>query len=136
MEEKNIGSRFCHGILFESIVRQSDSAKQITAFGKVTPCLIVHLVHSELRCYDSHNAAGLDLIYAFYGKVIVYLETEFIISLIRNTVITERNITNDHIERIVIESGLFKSCNLYSVFGVQKLCNSAAYRIKFHTVQL
>ena len=135
LEEKNICSGLRSCIFLKCVIRQTHSTKQIAAFGKVTPCLIVHLVHCELACYDSHNTAGLDLIYAFYGKVIVYLKAEFVISLVRHLIISKRNITDNNIERVVIKSGLFKSGYLNTIFGVQKLCYSTRNAVQLHSVE-
>ena len=63
-------------------------------------------------------------------------EVVLIILLIHDLEVTERHVTDCHIEEAIGEMCLFISANRYSVFLIELSCNSARKTIKLYAVNL
>ena len=132
-EKNNIGSDTVR--VLECSCRHTHRTKQVAALRKISSSGFVELIHSELACYKCDYTTGLYLIHGFCRKVVMYLEAELVISLIADTVISERDISDNHIKAVVIEPRLLKALDLYAIFGVQHLCYPARNAVKLHTVK-
>ena len=135
LQKENIRSDLCSCVLLKSSIRKSDSSQQVTAFSKVSSCLFIQLVHSELACDKCNNSTRLHFINRLCGKVIVYLEIMLIVGFIADTVISERDITNNNIKTVVIERSLLKAFNLNTLLWIELLCDSARNAVQLHTVK-
>ena len=135
LQKENIRSNFRSCVLLKNSIRKSDSSQQVTAFSKVSSCLFVQLVHSELACDKCNYSTRLHLVHRLCGKVIVYLEIMLIVGFIADTVISERNITYNNIKTVVIERGLLKAFNLDTLLWIELLCDSARNAVQLHTVK-
>ena len=58
-----------------------------------------------------------------------------VILFIHNTVIAERNITDDNIKEVIGICCFLKPVNRYGSIGVKLFCNSSRDTVKLHTVQ-
>ena len=135
LEEDDVRYHLGTGILFERVIRQTDSSQQLSTLGKIAAHGGILGVHSIAGGYKSHHAAGTHLVQCFGEKVVVNAEIQLVIGFIPNLILAKRYITHRQIVEIPPVGGL-KPCHGDVGLGVELLGNPPADGIQLHAVQL
>ncbi len=134
LEEDDVRYHLGTGILFERIIRQTDSSQQLGTLSKIPAHSRVLGVHRIAGGYKSHHAAGTHLVECFGKKVVVDAEIQLVIGFISNLILTERHITNGKVIEISPVGGL-KPGHGDVGLGVELFCNPSADGIQLHAIQ-
>ena len=133
LEEDDVRYHLGTGILFERVIRQTDSSQQLSTLGKIAAHGGILGVHSIAGGYKSHHAAGTHLVQCFGKKVVVDAEIQLVIGFISNLILAERHITNGKVKKVPAVSGL-KAAYCDVRLGIELLCDTPGNRVKLHTI--
>ena len=134
LEEDDVRYHLGTGILFERVIRQTDSSQQLGTLGKIAAHGGILGVHGISRGHKSYHAAGTHLVECFGKKVVVDAEIQLVIGFISNLILAERHITNGKVIEISPVGGL-KPGHGDVGLGVELLCNPSTDGIQLHAVQ-
>ena len=134
LEEDDVRYHLGTGILFERVIRQTDSSQQLGTLGKIAAHGGILGVHSIAGGYKSHHAAGTHLVECFGKKVVVDAEIQLVIGFIPDLILTERHITNGKVIEVTPVSGL-KAAYCDVRLGIELLCDVPGNRVQLHAVQ-
>ena len=109
MQNKNVRNDFRPGISLKGVVRQTDSAKQVSSLSNILADSGVFLVHCAFARNERHYAARTELVQGFCKEIIVDEEFMLVVPLVRDFEIPERHITHNRIKEAVGEVGFLKA---------------------------
>ena len=133
LQEDNIRNHFGASIRLERIIRQTDRAQQVGTLCHVLAGGAVLAVHGVAAGDKSYNTARTHLVDGFCKEIIVDVETQFVIRLVVDLILTERHIADCQIIEILAVGG-FKSGNSNVCLWVQFFRNTPGDAVQFHTV--
>ena len=134
LEEDDVRYHLGTGILFERVIRQTDSSQQLGTLGKIPAHGGILGVHGISRGHKSYHTAGTHLIQCFGKKIVMNTEIQLVIGFISNLILAERHITNGKVIEISPVGGL-KPGHGDVGLGVELLCNPSTDGIQLHAVQ-
>ena len=133
-EDHDIGHHLRSGIFQKRIVRQPDCSDQVGTFGHPLPRLSGNgIVQCAVARHRDDQAAGFHRVDGAGEEIVVQAQTR-IAGIIR-AVLTERKVSDHHIQRIVGDSGLFQTAYRHIRGGIEFLQNAAGYGIQFHRAE-
>ena len=109
LQNKNVRNDLRSGVTLEGIIRQTDSADEVSSLGNILTDGGVFLIHRSLAGGESHYAARTELVQGFGEEVVVNEELVFIVTLVRNLEIPEGYIPHNGIKEAVGEVGFLKA---------------------------
>ena len=109
LQNKNVRHDLCSGIALEGVIRQTDSADEISSLGNILADSGVFLVHRAFACDQCHHAARTELVQGFGEEVVVNEELVLVVTLVRNLEIPEGYIPHNGIKEAVGEVGFLKA---------------------------
>ena len=134
LQEENIRNDLSSGICLERIVWQADGPQQLGPLGQIPAHGGILGVHRIAAGDESHHAARPHLVQRFCEKVVVNVETQFVVGFVVHLILSERDVTDGKVIEVPPVGGL-KSCHGDVGLGVELLCNPATDGIQFHAVQ-
>ncbi len=134
LQKNNVADNIRASVGAESVVGQTDSTQQIGTFCHVLAGGAVLAVHGVARCDKGNDAARSHLVDGFRKEIIVDGESQLVICLIVDLVLTERHIAHRQIVEITAVGGL-KTGNGNVCLRIQFFCNAPGDGIQFHAVQ-
>ena len=134
LQKYNVGSHFRTRICLKRIVRQTNCSQKLGSLCNIFSYGCVFLVHCPLRCDKCNHTAGTHLIQSLAEKIIVNQKVIFIVPLIADLKLSERNIADCHIKKAVGKIRILKTLYANIRFLIKLLCNSAADTVQFHAV--
>ena len=134
MEEDDVRYHLGTGILFERVIRQTDSSQQLSTLGKIAAHGGILGVHSIAGGYKSHHAAGTHLVQCFGKKVVVNTETQLVVGFVIDLILTERYIADGKVKEVTPIGGL-KAAYCDVRLGIELLCDAPGNRVQLHAVQ-
>ena len=134
LQEYNVGSHFRTRICLERIVWQTNGTQKLGSLCNIFSYGCAFLVHCAFRRNKRNHTAGTHLIQSLAEKIIVNQKVIFIVPLIADLKLPERNITDCHIKKAVGKIRILKTLYANIRFLIKLLCNSAADTVQFHTV--
>ena len=134
LQEENIRNDLSSGICLERIVWQADGSQQLGPLGQIPAHGGILGVHCITGGHKGHHAARPHLVQRFCEKVVVNVETQFVVGFVVHLILSERDVTDGKVIEVPPVGGL-KSCHRDVGLGVELLCNPAADGIQFHAVQ-
>ena len=109
LQNKNVRNDFRPGISLKGVVRQTDSAKQVSSLSNILSDSGVFLIHRSLAGDESHYAARTELVQGFGEEVVVDEELVLVVTLVRDFEIPEGYIPHNGIKEAVGEVGFLKA---------------------------
>jgi len=134
LEEDDVRYHLGTGILFERVIRQTDSSQQLSTLGKIAAHGGILGVHSIAGGYKSHHAAGTHLVQCFGKKVVVNTETQLVVGFVIDLILTERYIADGKVKEVTPIGGL-KAAYCDVRLGIELLCDAPGNRVQLHAVQ-
>ena len=134
LQENNVADNICASIGAKRIIRQTDSTQQIGTLCHVFAGGAVLAVHGITRSHKRHNAARTHLVDGFRKEIIVDGESQLVVRLIVDLVLTERHVAHRQIVEITAVSGLKASHGNVSL-RIQFFRNTPGDAVQFHAVQ-
>ena len=134
LEEDDVRYHLGTGILFERVIRQTDSSQQLGTLGKIAAHGGILGVHRIAAGDKGHHAAGTHLVECFGKKVVVDAEIQLVIGFISNLILAERHITNGKVKKVPAVCGL-KAAYCDVRLGIELLCDAPGNRVQLHAVQ-
>jgi len=110
LQKDNVADNIRTSVSTERIIRQTDSPQQVSTFRHVLAGTAVFAVHRETAGHESNHAARSDLVDSLGEKVVVDRKTQFVVRLVVDFVLTERDITYGKVVKISAVGG-FKASN-------------------------
>ena len=134
LEEDDVRYHLGTGILFERIIRQTDSSQQFGTLGKIAAHGGILGIHGIAGGHKSHHTAGTHLIQCFGEKVIMNVEIQLVVGFVIDLILTKRHIADGKVKKVTPVSGL--KAAYYDVrLGIELLCDMPGNRVQLHTVQ-
>ena len=115
------------GILFERVIRQTDSSQQFGALGKIAAHGGVLGVHGIAGGHKSYHAAGTHLVQCFGEKVVVNTKVQLVVGFVIDLILTERYIADGKVKEVTPIGGL-KACLLYTSGGCLRHNHNGRFR--------
>ena len=134
LEEDDVRYHLGTGILFERVIRQTDSSQQLSTLGKIAAHSGILGVHSIAGGYKSHHAAGTHLVQCFGKKVVVNTETQLVVGFVIDLILTERYIADGKVKEVTPIGGL-KAAYCDIRLGIELLCDAPGNRVQLHPAQ-
>ena len=94
LQKDNVADNICTSVSTERIIRQTDGPQQIGSFCHVFAGGTVLAVHGITRSHKRHNAARTHLVDGFRKEIIVDGESQLVVRLIVDLILTERHIAH------------------------------------------
>ena len=132
-QDQNIRHDLSASVALERSIRKSDCAQQVGPLHDVTTYRGIAAVHGIAGGNEHHDAAGSHLVQRL-GKEVVVDGTGHLLGivLIRNGVVSERNIANCHIHEVVGDVGLLKALDAHICIGIQVLGDQTGDAVQLH----
>ena len=102
LQEDDVRNDLGTGVLFESVIGQTDGPQQLGALGQIPAHGRILGVHRVSRGHKSHHAAGTHLVQRLGEKVVVDAEIQLVVGFVPNLILAERYIADG-----LKDSGLF-----------------------------
>ena len=134
LQKQDVGHHIGPGIGAESVVGQADGSQQLGPLGQIPAHGGILGVHCITGGHKGHHAARPHLVQRFCEKVVVNVETQFVVGFVVHLILSERDVTDGKVIEVPPVGGL-KSCHGDVGLGVELLCNPATDGIQFHAVQ-
>jgi len=134
LQEDNVRNDICTGVGSERIVGQTDSAQQVCTFCHVFAGGAVLAVHGVTAGDECHYAARSDLVDGFRKEIVVNAESQLVVRLIVDLVLTKGHIAHRQIVEITAVGG-FKTRHGNVSLWVQFFRNTPGDAVQFHAVQ-
>ena len=135
-QKQNVGSHLRPRICLKRIVRQTNGSQKLGSLCNIFSYGCAFLIHCAFGCDKCNHTAGTHLIQSLAEKIIVYQKVIFIVPLIADLKLSERDITDCHIKKAVGKIRILKALYADVRFLIKLLCNSAADAVQFHTVNV
>ena len=134
LEEDDVRYHLGTGILFERVIRQTDSSQQLGTLGKIAAHGGILSVHSIAGGYKSHHAAGTHLVQCLGEKVVVNTEVQLVVGFVVDLILTEGYIADGKVKEVTAVGGL-KAAYYDVSLGIELLCDTPGNRVQLHAVQ-
>jgi len=134
LQKDNVTDNICAGIGTERIIRQTDSTQQIGTLRHVLAGGAVLAVHGVARSHKRHDAARTHLVDGFRKEIIVDGESQLVICLIVDLVLTKGHVAHRQIVEISAVGSL-KTGNGNVGLRVQLFGDAPGDAVQFHAVQ-
>ena len=134
MEEDDVRYHLGTGILFERVIRQTDSSQQLGTLGKIAAHGGILGVHGISRGHKSYHAAGTHLVQCFGEKVVMNTEIQLVVGFVVDLILTERHIADGKVKEVTPVGGL-KAAYCDVRLGIELLCDAPGNRVQLHAVQ-
>ena len=133
LQKDNVADNTRASVGTESVVGQTNGPQQIGSFCHVLAGGAVLAVHGVARSHKRHDAARTHLVDGFRKEIIVDGESQLVICLIVDLVLTERHIAHRQIVEITAVGGL-KTGYGNVCLRVQLLGDAPGDAVQFHTI--
>ena len=117
-----------------SSVALSQKMQQLAARGEGASHGLVFCVHRVARGDERDNAARPHLVQRFCEKVVVDVETQFVVGFVVHLILSERDVTDGKVVKIPPVGG-FKSCHRDVGLGVELPGDAPGNAVQLHAVQ-
>ena len=134
LEKDDVGYHLGTGILFERVIRQTDSSQQLSTLGKIPAHGGILGVHRIAAGDKGHHAAGTHLVECFGEKVVVDAEIQLVVGFVVDLILTERYIADGKVKEVTPVGGL-KAAYCDVRLGIELLCDAPGNRVQLHAVQ-
>ena len=134
LQEYNIRNDFRSCICLERVVGQADSPQQVSTLCHVLAGGAVLTVHGVAAGDKRHDAARTHLVDGLGEKVVVDAESQLVICLVVDFILTERHIAHRQIVEITAVGGL-KTGNSNVSLRIQFFRNAPGDAVQFYTIQ-
>ena len=132
-ENDNIGNDFGSRIALERRVRKSDRAEEIGLLHDVPSYGIFLAIHRIGRRDEHHDAAGTHLVERFCEEIVMNRARYLLrISLVRNRIVTERNVADRYVHVVIRNIRLFKALNTNVGIRIEVLGNQTGDAVKLN----
>ena len=101
LQNENVRHDLCSGIALEGVIRQTDSADEISSLGNILADSGVFLVHRAFACDQCHHAARTELVQGLCEEIIVNQKVVLVVPLVCHLEISKRHIADDTIKKAV-----------------------------------
>ena len=133
LEEDDVRYHLGTGILFERVIRQTDSSQQLSTLGKIAAHGGILGVHGISRGHKSYHTAGTHLIQCFGKKIVMNTEIQLVVGFVVDLILTERYIADGKVKEVTPIGGL-KAAYCDVRLGIELLCDAPGNRVKLHTI--
>ena len=133
MEEDDVRYHLGTGILFERVIRQTDSSQQLSTLGKIAAHGGILGVHGISRGHKSYHTAGTHLVECFGKKIVMNTEIQLVVGFVIDLILTERYIADGKVKEVTPIGGL-KAAYCDVRLGIELLCDAPGNRVQLHTV--
>ena len=134
LQKDNVADNIRASVGTESVVGQTNDPQQIGSFCHVLAGGAVLAVHGVARSHKRHDAARSHLVDGFRKEIIVDGESQLVVRLIVDLVLTERHVANCQIVEITAVGG-FKTSHGNVSLRVQFFGDAPGDAVQFYTVQ-
>ena len=134
LEEDDVRYHLGTGILFERVIRQTDSSQQLGTLGKIAAHGGILGVHGISGGHKSYHAAGTHLVQCFGEKVVVNTKVQLVVGFVVDLILTERHIADGKVKEVTPVGGL-KAAYCDVRLGIELLCDAPGNRVQLHAVQ-
>ena len=134
LEEDDVRYHLGTGILFERVIRQTDSSQQLSTLGKIAAHGGILGVHGISGGHKSYHAAGTHLIQCFGKKIVMNTEIQLVVGFVVDLILTERHIADGKVKEVTPVGGL-KAAYCDVRLGIELLCDVPGNRVQLHAVQ-
>jgi len=134
LEEDDVRYHLGTGILFERVIRQTDSSQQLGTLGKIAAHGGILGVHGISRGHKSYHTAGTHLIQCFGKKIVMNTEIQLVVGFVIDLILTERYIADGKVKEVTPIGGL-KAAYCDVRLGIELLCDAPGNRVQLHAVQ-
>ena len=130
-EHHDVGRDLRAGVLFESVIRQTDCAEQLRARGEQFAQRGIEFVHRAARRDEHHQTAGPHFFQRRREKIIMDGKFVIVETRVVNGVIAKWDIGNGEVVKSIGEFGLLKRLGTDVRVGIKSLGNACGQRINF-----
>ena len=134
LQEEDVRSDFCVGVPGKGVVGQPDGPQQFGTPGQVAAHVGILFVHGSLGGYESDDASRPHLVDGLGEEVIVNVEAQLVVCLVRNLIVAEGNVAHGQVEKVPVVGG-FKARHGNMGLGVQVSCDAPGNAVQLHAVQ-
>ena len=134
LQKDNVTDNIRASVSTERIIRQTDRTQQIGTFCHVLAGGAVLAVHGVAAGDKGNHAARPHLVDSFCKEIIVDTESQLVVRLIVDFILTERHVAHRQIVEITAVGGLKASHGNVSL-RVQLFRNAPGNAVQFHAVQ-
>ena len=134
LEEDDVRYHLGTGILFERVIRQTDSSQQLGTLGKIAAHGGILGVHGISGGHKSYHAAGTHLVQCFGKKIVMNTEIQLVVGFVVDLILTERHIADGKVKEVTPIGGL-KAAYCDVRLGIELLCDAPGNRVQLHAVQ-
>ena len=135
LEEDDVRYHLGTGILFERVIRQTDSSQQLSTLGKIAAHGGILGVHGISGGHKSYHTAGTHLIQCFGKKIVMNTEIQLVVGFVVDLILTERHIADGKVKEVTTVCGL-KAAYCDVRLGIELLCDAPGNRVQLHAVQM
>jgi len=134
LQKQDVGHHIGARIGAEGVIGQADGSQQLGPLGQIPAHGGILGVHCIAAGDERHHAARPHLVQRFCEKVVVYVETQFVVGFVVHLILSERDVTDGKVVKIPPVGG-FKSCHRDVGLGVELLCDVPGNAVQLHAVQ-
>ena len=134
LEEDDVRYHLGTGILFERVIRQTDSSQQLGTLGKIAAHGGILGVHGISGGHKSYHTTGTHLIQCFGKKIVMNTEIQLVVGFVVDLILTERHIADGKVKEVTPIGGL-KAAYCDVRLGIELLCDAPGNRVQLHAVQ-
>ena len=134
LEEDDVRYHLGTGILFERVIRQTDSSQQLGTLGKIAAHGGILGVHGIAGGHKSYHTTRTHLVECFGEKVVVNTEIQLVVGFVVDLILTERYIADGKVKEVTPVGGL-KAAYCDVRLGIELLCDVPGNRVQLHAVQ-
>ena len=128
----DVGRDLRAGVLFESVIRQTDCAQQLRARGEQFAQRRIEFVHRAARRDEHHQTAGADFFQSRREEIIVDGKLVIVPARVVDGVIAKRDIGNGEVVKSIGEFGLLKRLGADVRVGIKRFGDARGQRINFN----
>ena len=123
LEEDDVRYHLGTGILFERVIRQTDSSQQLSTLGKIAAHGGILGIHGIAGGHKSYHTTGTHLVECFGEKVVVNTKIQLVVGFVVDLILTERHIADGKVKEVTPVGGLKASyCDVR--LGIELLCDA------------
>ena len=134
LQKDDVRDYFRTGVLFESVVGQTDRTQQFCPLCDILPHIRGLLIHCVPGGHKSDHAARSYLIEGFGEEIVMDGKARLVVCLIVHLILTERYVADSKIKKVTAVGG-FKTGYGDICFGIKLLCDTSCDTVQFHTIQ-
>ena len=134
LQKQDVGHHIGARIGAEGVIGQADGSQQLGPLGQIPAHGGILGVHCIAAGDERHHAARPHLVQRFCEKVVVDVETQFVVGFVVHLILSERDVTDGKVVKIPPVGG-FKSCHRDVGLGVELLCDVPGNAVQLHAVQ-